>query len=321
MLLGFLRPITWVVVGCKNFTQKAYQHAAKSFDNSALEKDLRGRHIMITGANSGLGFAAAQALAKQNATIHMVCRNEERGAKAQASVVEASGNKDVHLHICDISSLESIKAFTSGFVTQGTPLHVLVNNAGVMVHERTKSKDGFETNFATNTLGTYALTELLRPAMLASLPSRIIVVSSGGMLSEDLEVNDLNNEGMKKFDGTKCYAKDKRRQVALAEHWAETSPGSSGIQSYSMHPGWAATEGVQTSLPGFYENFQSQLRTAAEGADTIVWLACEDAEKLTSGAFYLDRKEVSKHLPLGGTGYKAEDVARLVERLREMAGL
>lgn len=90
---------------------------------------------------------------------------------------------------------------------------------------------------------------------------------------------------------------------------------------FSMHPGWADTEGVRTSIPGFHSAFQAKLRDAAQGADTIVWLALEDASKLQPGAFYLDRQPQTKHLTLGGTRYSSEQAAELYGTLLKMAGL
>lgn len=95
----------------------------------------------------------------------------------------------------------------------------------------------------------------------------------------------------------------------------------SGVGVYSMHPGWADTEGVRTSIPGFHSAFQAKLRDAAQGCDTIVWLALEDAAKLQPGAFYLDRQAQTKHLTLGGTKYSKEQAAELYQKVLDMAGL
>ena len=90
---------------------------------------------------------------------------------------------------------------------------------------------------------------------------------------------------------------------------------------FSMHPGWADTEGVRTSIPGFHKAFAAKLRSAAQGADTITWLALEDGAKLQPGAFYLDRAPQAKHLTLGGTRYSSAQAADLYGRVLELAGL
>eukprot|EP01135_Chromosphaera_perkinsii_P010236 Nk52_evm1s2063 gene=Nk52_evmTU1s2063 len=158
-----------------------------------------------------------------------------------------------------------------------------------MVNERTANKQGIESNFATNTLGTYILTEelidILAPGNKKEEDEekdnqpRVVTVSSGGMLNQKLDSYDLNHEKMKKFDGTLVYAQNKRQQVVMTEHWAEKYGKSKGIAFFSMHPGWADTESVRTAMPGFYERMKNQLRSTAEGADTIVFLSVVDFYK------------------------------------------
>lgn len=273
---------------------------------------------MVTGANQGIGYQVSLELARRGLTCYMVCRNEARGQEAVERVRNATGNGNVHLLKCDVSSLEDIKSLADEYIASGRPLHVLVNNAGVMVHEDKNSVDGLELNFATNTLGSYALTRALEPALRRSAPSRVIFVSSGGALTEKLEVDDLEGAKIRGSDkGTVQYARDKRRQIAVAERLArDWGAQGAGIRCFSMHPGWTETEGVKTSIPGFYSAFKDRLRTLPQGADTIVWLAClKDATQLEDGGFYLDRQPQAKHLPLAGTKYAEHDVDRLMQKL------
>eukprot|EP00887_Chlorella_sp_A99_P001207 scaffold14.g1207.t1 len=311
-----------------------------------------------------------------------------------------------YLKVCDVSSLAAIRALAADYLSDPRrPLHLLVkraageggaegggggwvNNAGVMIHQRQASPDGYEINFATNTLGSYALTRALEPALrraaaaeaaaaaqqqqqqqeeeggaaaagsaladggaaaaaaaaeapassggvapapksrptvAAAVPvgARVVFVSSGGQYLEPLVVDDLQAEGMRKFDATRQYSRDKRRQVALAEALARRwGAEHAGILAVSMHPGWSDTEGVRTSIPGFHKvvwTFKNKLRDLEQGCETTVWLALEDANKLQPGGFYLDRKLQSKHLPLAGTRYSEADVDALVKRLEDMA--
>ncbi|MEW5304088.1 MAG: hypothetical protein WDW36_006722 [Sanguina aurantia] len=151
-----------------------------------------------------------------------------------------------------------------------------------------------------------------------SSPSKVVFISSGGMLTEKLDVVDLQNVGMgSRYDGTVAYARDKRRQVALVEHFATQFEGT-GVAAYTMHPGWTTTEGVKDSIPGFYSFFKNKFRDLQQGADTIVWLALQSPDKLEPGAFYLDRAPQTKHLPLGGTQYSKEEVDTLVKTLEGM---
>ena len=339
-----LRVPFFIYFGLKNFTKGGYEKAAASFDPTITSRDLKGVSAMVTGANQGIGYQASLDLASRGSTLYMVCRSESRGKEAVEKVKEETGNKDVHLRLCDLSSLSSISNMAKDFESTGKPLHVLVNNAGLMVHEGEKSADGYEMNFAVNTLGNYAITRALEPvlkrtaasgaskdsvnpsttgAAAAGAPSspavRVIFVSSGGALTEHLEIDDLEGTKIahKKDFGTIQYARDKRRQLAITEQLArEWAPAE--VRVFAMHPGWTSTEGVKTSIPDFYSRFKDRLRTLPQGADTILWLCLENIEKLDSGNFYLDRKVQAKHLPLGGTGYSNEEAARLTATLDKL---
>jgi len=315
-----LRVPFFLWVGLRNFTKGGYERAARSFDPSIKERDLTGKTAMVTGANQGIGLQISLDLASRGSSLYMVCRSEQRGIEAVERVRTETGNSDVHLCLADISNLADIRKLATEYISSGRPLHFLINNAGVMVHENRLSAEGHDINFATNTLGTYALTKALEPVLRRSAPSRVVFVSSGGALTEHLEVNDLEGDQLKgnKDRGQVQYSRDKRRQIALAERLARDWSGA-GIGVYSMHPGWVETEGVKSSIPGFYNTFKGKMRTLSQGADTIVWLCAEDSDKLVSGAFYLDRRPQAKHLPLSGTKYSEECVDTLIEKLDSMA--
>lgn len=300
----------------RKFTKSAYENASRNFDPTEDNTDVRGKTIMITGANQGIGLAAARMLAKRGCTLYLVCRNREKGEEAVKEIVAESGNRDVHLLVCDVSSMSDIRKLSLDFGKSTRSLHVLINNAGVMIKPPAKSADGLEINFATNTLGSYAVTRAMEPFLKRSAPSKVIFVSSGGALLEGLEVNDLEGTDIinsNRFHETQ-YSRDKRRQIALAEglsrEWA-----SSKVFAYSMHPGWAETESVKTSIPDFYSRFKDSLRTPDQGADTIAWLAGMDDERLENGGYYLDRSPQSKHLPLSRTSYSEDDVMALMLKL------
>lgn len=234
----------------------------------------------------------------------MICRNEEKGKTAMEEVKKYSNNDDIHLHICDVSLQSDIKDFVKKFTSEQKRLDCLVNNAGVLIHERKKTKEGIESIFATNALGTFLMTELLVPFMSQNKDSkpRVVSVSSGGMYTVKLS-QDYQFEKMEPYDGVQAYAYTKREQVILNEMWAKKYQD---IDFYCMHPGWSDTEGVQSSLKTFREYFEKSLRTPEEGADTIVYLAISN-KKLQSGAFYFDREPTNTHLSLGYTEESEED--------------
>ncbi|PXF50114.1 Dehydrogenase/reductase SDR family member 12 [Gracilariopsis chorda] len=312
------RTVQFVALGCLTFGSRGFRARKKSFNPTALDIDLTGKHYIVTGGTSGLGFVTAQQIAERGGTVHIVCRNGAKGETARSQIVAQSGNDRVQIHVCDISSLAQVRRFADEWRRSGLGIAALVNNAGILVNERRVSEDGFELSFATNTLGTFALTEMLLPVLEKSKDARVITVSSGGMLTEGLEVDDFDGKGLsnaKGIDGSKQYARSKRHQVAMTEHWAEKYKDK-GIFWGSMHPGWAKTPGVESSIPEFYNALKGQFRSAEEGADTIVYMAvAEEVLSLPSGEFFFDRQVVPKHLCAAGTRYSGTKRERLLESL------
>ncbi|XP_027878808.1 dehydrogenase/reductase SDR family member 12 [Xiphophorus couchianus] len=313
--MSIYRNAVWFVKGLQEYTKSGYEAAAKHFSPADLDANLSDRCFMVTGANSGIGKATAQEIAKRGGTVHMVCRNKERAETAKGEIVAQSKNENVHVHIVDMSSARQVWEFAQSF-SQNNKLHVLINNAGCMVNQRELTEEGLEKNFATNTLGTYILTTALIPALEKVEDPRVVTVSSGGMLTQKLNVDDLQFE-KGTFDGTMAYAQNKRQQVILTERWASQHKE---IHFSSMHPGWADTPAVQSSMPSFHAKMQSKLRTEAMGADTVVWLAVSPAAvKLPSGQFFQDRKPVATHLPLASSRSSPQEEEKLLAALEEFA--
>ncbi|XP_027094276.1 uncharacterized protein [Coffea arabica] len=318
-LLKTWRATAFGLFGYMNFTKSGFIEHSKKFNPEDMQTKIEGKNCVVTGANSGIGYATAEGLASRGANVYMVCRNKERGEAALSKIQEATGSKNVYLEVCDISSIIEIKSFTSRFSSKDVPVHVLVNNAGLIENRRETTPEGYELNFAVNVLGTYTLTELMLPLLEKAAPdARVITVSSGGMytapLMKDLQFSNNN------FNGVEQYARNKRVQVALTEKWAEIYKDK-GIAFYSMHPGWAETPGVASSLPGFSKSMSGKLRTSQEGADTVVWLALQPKEKLLPGALYFDRAEAPKHLLFAATKGSHSAIDSIIENLRSMSGL
>ncbi|XP_028987558.1 dehydrogenase/reductase SDR family member 12-like [Betta splendens] len=314
--MSLYRNTVWFLKGIQEYTRKGYEAASKDFDPRDLDVSVVGRSFMITGANGGVGRAAATAIARRGGTVHMVCRNKDKAEEARADIVQQSGNTEIHVHIVDVSESQAVWAFADAFKTQYSSLNVLINNAGCMVHKREVNREGLEKNFATNTLGVFILTESLLPLMQKSRDPRVITVSSGGMLVQRLRVDDLQSEeGC--FDGVTACAQNKRQQVALTQHWAKANPV---VHFSAMHPGWVNTRAVSTSMPQFHQMMGERLRSAEQGADTVVWLALSKAAARTrSGRFFQDRKPVPTHLPLAWTRSSAEEIQRFVTKLETLA--
>lgn len=315
--MSFFRTAVWFAKGMKEYTKSGYESASKAFIAGDLDVDCRGKSYMITGGNSGIGKCMAHAIAKRGGEVHLVCRNTDSAQQARDEIVRDTGNENIHVHRLDLSQPKEVVQFGKTFTESHSSLHVLINNAGCMVNTREVDTNGLEKNFATNTLGTHLLTSALVPLLSQSEQPRVIIVTSGGMLTQKLAIDDLQSANMKPFDGTMVYAQNKRQQVVMTEHYARRYPS---IHFSTMHPGWADTPAVRMSMPDFYEKMKNRLRTAEQGADTAVWLAVSDAAlRHPSGLFFQDRAPVSTHLPLSWSRASAEQEKTFMSQLETMA--
>ncbi len=279
---------------------------------SPIEADLTGRVAVVTGASSGLGRETATELAKLGATVILVGRNREKTDRVAESIRGARPHGDARVEIADLSSMREVRALAARL---DRPIHILVNNAGILPSKRTETDEGIETTFATNLLGHFLLTNLLIQKLEA--PARVINVSSGGMYTQRIRVDDLQMSGGR-FDGTVQYARTKRAQVILTEMWAD-SLFDRGIVVHAMHPGWADTPGVSRSLPMFHRLTKPLLRSAKEGADTIVWLCASEEAGTRTGLFWHDRKPRPTHRLQSTKETQAEREA-LWAKLAELSG-
>jgi dehydrogenase/reductase SDR family member 12 len=272
------------VVG--GYTKIGYWLRSKSWpDDDPRPGSMADRTALVTGSNSGLGKATAARLAQLGATVHLLVRDEARGRTACEQILRDVPGADLRVTRLDVSDLTDVRAVGEQLAERLERVDVLVHNAGVLPDPRQESKDGHELALATHVLGPLALTETLRPA-LAAAKGRVILVSSGGMYTQSLPVDDPEyTQG--DYKGATAYARSKRTQVALTplmqDRW---SPD--GITVHSMHPGWADTPGIASSLPVFRRLTRPFLRDAARGADTIVWLAATRPTP-PGGQFWHDR--------------------------------
>lgn len=284
---------------------------------------MAGRTVAITGATSGIGQAAAARFAALGATVLLLVRNREKGTSTRERIVTErvrAGDPipDVRLLACDVADLSSVRACADRLRRDGEPLHVLVHDAGAMPRERATSPDGIELSFATNVVGPFLLTALLEDHLVRSAPARVITVSSGGMFTQRLDVDDPES-ARRPYRPAAAYARAKRAQVVLNELWAERLHGR-GVVCHAMHPGWVDTPGVQTSLPGFHRLTGPLLRTPADGADTIVWLGAAHAPAGRTGLFWHDRRPRPTHR-VPWTHETPDERRRLWDLCRERAGL
>jgi len=204
-----------------------------------LGDPLAQRTVLVTGATSGIGLAAARALAAEGVNLIVLGRDEERVRRVRAELVEASANPRVESAVCDLASAAEIAAFARGFLAGHPELHVLVNNAGVWSSRRELTPEGHEKTWATNVLGYHRLTRALEPALKAARPARVVNVAS--RLARDLDLDDLRFE-RRPWDGVTAYAQSKQANRMWSRALARRLAGS-GVTANSMHPG-----GVNTGL-------------------------------------------------------------------------
>lgn len=277
------------VVG--SFSRLGYAVRSRAPDWTDIKTlDLRGHTVAITGPTSGLGLAATIKLRQLGAEVILLARSASKTATLvdELRAIDAPG--DIHSVIVDMGDLDAVRQAATELRNRKS-IDVLIHNAGALLKERALSPQGIEATIASHVLGPFLMTSLIHDLVT----SRVITVSSGGMYAASLpDISSGQSLEMPadSYDGTRQYALAKRAQVTLNEMWAERL---SSPQFFSMHPGWADTPGVQDSLPLFRKVTKPLLRTAAEGADSIVWLAADPTVSLPSGSFVGDRERRPIH--------------------------
>ena len=283
-----------VVPGLLSFTRYGYRSARRHWN--PVSAYLHDRHIVITGATSGLGLATAETLAARGAQLTLVARDADKARRVAQDLRRRFGNTRIHVEIADLSLLKDVRALAARLVKKGQAIDVLVNNAGALINPREETAEGLEKSFALLLLSPYLLTLQLHPLLQKAArrhgDARVVNVLSGGMYTQKIRVDDLQS-ARGAYSGSVAYARAKRGLMILTEEWAG-GWAKDGIVVNAMHPGWADTPGVVGSLPEFHRVTKRVLRTPEEGADTIVWLAAATEAGKVSGEFWLDRRPHAK---------------------------
>jgi len=301
----------WVLPGLSLFTRLGYKLARKHFN--PMSASVRGKHMLITGASAGLGFETARELAGRGARLTLVMRDPDRARNTVGMLRAETGNPEISYELADLSLLSEVDRLVERLLQQDRVIDVLVNNAGALFNPRAETAEGLEQSHALLLLSPVRLTEGLKPLLLRAQSPRVINVVSGGMYSQKLDVGKLAGQDAEKFSGSVAYARQKRALMVVTEEWARQW-ADQGIVVNAMHPGWADTPGVREALPEFRRITRGVLRSAAEGADTIVWLAVATEAGKVSGKLFLDRQVHTTHL-LRRTRETREERARLLDFL------
>lgn len=309
-----------------SFTRVGFVLRQRSQEWQALDTyDLAGRTMLVTGSTSGLGLAAVRQLAACGARVILLGRDHDKTARVRNEVATATGNDHLSFVIADMGDLDQVRAAASDVRANHATLDVLVHNAGALTAQRHTSPQGIEATVASQVVGPFLLTHLLLGALRTGSPGRVLTMSSGGMYSAKLDVAHLQMGD--DYRGSEQYARAKRAQVTLNEMWAQRwghdGHGDGHVVFHALHPGWADTPGVATSLPRFRKVLGPTLRSPEQGADTLVWLAADDGEPLsTTGRFWLDRRPRSIHyLPTTRRSDTPAERERLWEWCCEQSGI
>jgi NAD(P)-dependent dehydrogenase (short-subunit alcohol dehydrogenase family) len=295
------------------FSRLGYTRGRKHFNPmSAYVKD---KHMVITGASAGLGYAAAQQLARRGATLTLVMRDQQKAQDTVESLQRETGNSAIRYELADLSLMRDVDGLIARLKKRGEPIDVLINNAGALFNPWGETSEGLEQSFALLLLSPYRLTEGLKPLLCKAEAPRVINVVSGGMYSQALETAALQAPDNSEYSGSVAYARQKRALMVLTQEWAEKW-ADEGIVVNAMHPGWADTPGVQNALPQFRRLTKSVLRSADEGADTIVWLAVATEAGDATGELFLDREVRPVHL-VKSTREAAGEREKLLQLLTE----
>lgn len=278
---------------------------------------MAGRTVLITGATSGLGLAASEALARKGAAIILGARDPQRGENARRRVAAAAGEPEVHLVLADLSSQEAVRALTGEVLARFERLDVLINNAGIDVGRREVTADGLELTFAVNYLAPFALTNRLLPLLKASSPARVLNVASSGYRGGRIDLDDLQSE--RRFSGQRAYNNSKLALVLFTYELARRLAGS-GVTANAVDPGFVRGTGIGTTLPFGYRLIGTLMwpfmATVEKGADTPVWAASDSSLRETTGRYFKRRREIST----GSQTHDRDLAKRLWEASQQLVG-
>ncbi|RCX20554.1 NAD(P)-dependent dehydrogenase (short-subunit alcohol dehydrogenase family) [Fontibacillus phaseoli] len=252
---------------------------------------MRGKTVIVTGANSGMGLATTVELARRGAHVVMLCRNEERGRTAWEKAVQQSGSDRLEMMLCDLGSQESIRRLAAQVKDRHSVIDVLVNNAGVVSLKRELTAHGFESHLGINHLGHFLLTNLLLESLTRAEEGRIVNVSSGIYKIGKIHWEDPTLT--RGYNVAKGYAQSKLANVLFTKQLARRLEGTR-VTANCLHPGAVATNiGVDRNT-GFGKSLVGLLRpfflTAEEGAETAVYLASSPEVKGITGQYFYKKK-------------------------------
>lgn len=287
--------------------------------------DLTGKRAIVTGAASGIGIETARALAKAGAEVVLAVRDAAAGERVADEITASTGNINVMVSALDLSVRSSIADFVKRWIG---PLHILVNNAGVMASPETRTAEGWELQFATNHLGHFALTTGLKRALTLANGARVVSVSSAAHLRSPVVFDDIHFN-TRAYDPWAAYAQSKTANVLFAveatRRWSDD-----GIFVNSLMPGAIrtalqrhVTEEELNRLRAATGNLTFVWKTPEQGAATSVLVAASPLVDGIGGRYFEDCAEAAEHVPGTRTGVQpyaldAENAERLWKVTEDM---
>lgn len=254
------------------------------------DASMQGKVALVTGATNGIGKVAATVLASQGAEVVIVGRDPAKTAATVAELQQKSGNPKVSALLGDLSLVSEVRRVAREFKAAHGKLHVLLNNAGALFHDRQVTSEGFERTFALNHLAYFVLTTELLDLLKASAPARIVSVASEAHRVAPIDFSDLQHErGYVRF---KVYGRSKQANILFTRELARRLEGT-GVTANCLHPGVVATnfgngEGFMASLIKLAQPF---MITPEKGADTAVWLCTSPEAEGVTGKYFAKRRE------------------------------
>lgn len=256
-----------------------------------MSADLGGKTIMITGASSGIGKHAAFELARMGADLVLVCRNPDKAEQVRHQIRERGGDPGkVDLIIADLASMAQVRRAAGEFLAMDRPLHVLLNNAGLLVYRRTETEDGFESTIAVNHLAPFLLTNLLLERIVASAPARIVTVASRAHMRSAgrIRLGDLHSRH--DYSPWRVYGQSKLANILFTRELARRLAGT-GVTANCLHPGVVGTGFLTNNGPWarmIMALGKPFLRSETDGARTSIYLCASPEVEGISGEYFAE---------------------------------
>ncbi|XP_064623236.1 retinol dehydrogenase 13-like [Lineus longissimus] len=287
-------PILFVLLFSLGYWFRSYMRGAQVISNVSM----KGKTVVVTGANSGIGRETAKELAIRGARVIMACRDEEKGKEAAQKLQTLTRNKNIIPMKLDLCSFKSIREFAVAFTKKEDRLDVLINNAGVIMPPQNKTDDGFDLQMQTNYLGPFLLTHLLLNHLKNCSPSRVVNVTAVAFTLGKLNLDDINHESVEDYQTGDMYAQSKLALTMFNKTLAKKLEGT-GVTVNAIHPGVVKTDGHR--YMGYYTSTFVKMslmpliwlvmKTPVDGAQAAVECAIQENLEKVSGKYFVDFNE------------------------------